>query len=91
MIINNNEDLQKNLCRVFTFHGTTEHGVKIKNAFSLNENHSAKLQLRIRQLIFIRLTAERDNLMQLYGWIIPYTCLPYCIINVQKLAIGKEF
>ena len=32
--------------------------------------------LRIRLLIFIRVTAERDNLMWLYGWSLSYTWPP---------------
>ena len=48
--------------------------VKPKMCFSQNEKHLVILRLRIRILIFMRLTTERDNLIRLYDCSIPYVC-----------------
>lgn len=47
--------------------------------FLQNEKPFVMLWLLIRLLIFMRLTAERNNLMRLSSWSIPYTSPP----NVQ--------
>ena len=46
-----------------------------------------RLRLRIRRLIFIRSTFERDHLMWLCGWSIPYTWPP---VNVWKIFETKN-
>ena len=47
------------------------------------------VRLRIMLLIFMRLTAGRDNLVRLYDWDIPYTLLPfplfYLVFNLSYL------
>ena len=47
--------------------------VKLEKRFLYNEKHFLIMRLRIKQFIFLRLTAERDSLMRFYGWCIPYT------------------
>ena len=49
----------------------TEYTGKIKNVFLV--------RLQIKLLIFMKIVAERDNLMRLYGWNIPYTWPTYII------------
>ena len=49
--------------------------------FSQSEKHFLIMRLRIRLLIFIRLTAHRDNLMRLYSCSIPYK---YPLFNFES-------
>ena len=50
--------------------------VKPKMCFLYNEKRFVMVRLRIRVLIFMRLTAEWDNIVRLYGLSIPYKCPP---------------
>ena len=45
--------------------------VKSKMCFSYKNGNTVIVRLRIRPLIFMRLTAERDNLIWLYRWSLP--------------------
>ena len=47
--------------------------------------HFGLVRLRFRLLIFMRLTAEMENPMRLYGWSIPYTSPPY-FANLPKIS-----
>ena len=47
--------------------------VTSKLYFSYSEKHFLIVRLWIRLLIMMRLATERNNLMRLHGWDIPYT------------------
>ena len=51
--------------------------VKLEMRFSYNEKHFVRMRFWIKHFIFLRLTTERDNLILLYGWSMPYTWSPY--------------
>ena len=50
--------------------------VKSKTCFFVEPETFVIVRSRIRLLIFIRLTTERDNLMRLYAWSLPYRFPP---------------
>ena len=53
--------------------------------FQQNEKHFLIERLRIRILIYMWLTAERDNLMRLYSWSKPCTWSPWQIQDLCEI------
>ena len=64
--------------------------VKFEIRFTYNEEHFVIVRLGIGLLIFMRSTAERDNLTRLHGWGMPYTyltCVPSKFRNLFVMLI----
>ena len=82
---------RKKVCQSARLYHTFKWQIKLLEQVLKNkmvrQKHFVMVRLRIRLLIFMRLTAERHNLMRLYSWSLPNTC-PLASCNI---TLGAPF